>query len=206
MTLLGAITLFSIMVALAALPSASVALVVTRSATAGLSHGLAVSIGIVLGDLVFVGFAISGLAAAANIMGGVFTVIRYLGACYLIWLGYSLIRATGNVMHTEFPEKTKRGLFTSFIAGFFLTLGDVKAILFYASLFPLFLDLSSLQSGEILTVILITIFAVGSVKATYALLAIKIAGAGENYRHAAAIRKAGGAALIGTGSYIIIKP
>ncbi len=204
MTLLEAMSLFGIMIVLAALPSASVALVVTRSATAGLAHGFAVSVGIVLGDLVFVLLAIAGLSVVAEAMGSVFVVIRYLGGCYLIWLGYSLCRASGDVLGSK-NGKSNANLFNSFIAGFLLTLGDIKAILFYASLLPLFLDLSTLHSGEVFTVVFITIIAVGGVKAAYALLATKIAGAGKNRRYRHAIGKAGGAALIGAGSYVIIK-
>ena len=58
MDLLDSISLFLIMIALAAVPSTSVALVVTRSATLGISNGVAVSLGIVLGDLVFIFLAI----------------------------------------------------------------------------------------------------------------------------------------------------
>ena len=203
MTLLEAMSLFGIMLVLAAFPSASVALVVSRSATAGLAHGFAVSAGIVLGDLVFVLLAIVGLAAVAEAMGSVFVVIRYLGGCYLIWLGYSLFRANGGVSRLA-DDKTSANLFTSFIAGLLLTLGDIKAILFYASLLPFYLDLSTLHPGEILTVVLITIIAVGGVKVVYALLAMKIASVANNHRCLGPVSKAGGAALIGTGSYVIL--
>jgi len=51
MSIIETITLFGIMVALAAMSSASVALVVTRSVTLGVGNGIAVAIGIVLGNL-----------------------------------------------------------------------------------------------------------------------------------------------------------
>lgn len=50
MSIVESITLFGIMMALAAVPSTSVALVITRSATLGIRNGLAVAMGIVLGD------------------------------------------------------------------------------------------------------------------------------------------------------------
>ena len=43
MSIIEIITLFGIMIALAALPSASVALVITRSATLGVANGVAVT-------------------------------------------------------------------------------------------------------------------------------------------------------------------
>ena len=88
MNLYEAIPLFGIMVALAAVPSASVVLVVTRSATLGVANGIAVSAGIVLGDLVFLGLAILGLAAAAEAMGSLFVFLKVMAGLYLLWLGF----------------------------------------------------------------------------------------------------------------------
>lgn len=205
MTISESFSLFCIMLALAALPSASVALVVTRSATMGICDGIAVALGIVLGDLVFVVLAILGLSAVAQAMGGVFMVIKYLGACYLIYLGFSLWRGKGDQRSYSQAKRTKGGLLKSFLAGFILTLGDIKAIFFYASLLPLFLDLSALRADALLTVMLITITTVGGVKVAYALLAIKIKTVSENNRYSRLVRKSGGAVLMGAGSYLIVK-
>ena len=56
MTLIAAITLSGILLALAALPNSSVTLVVARAASSGPTNGIAVAIGIVLGDLFFCRF------------------------------------------------------------------------------------------------------------------------------------------------------
>ena len=76
MSIIEAIALFGIMIALAALPSASVALVVTRSATLGIPNGMAVAAGIVTGDLAFVMLAAAGLSVLAESMGYLFSAIR----------------------------------------------------------------------------------------------------------------------------------
>jgi threonine/homoserine/homoserine lactone efflux protein len=54
MSLVEILGLFTAMVALALVPSASVALVVARSSSAGFLNGSAVVAGIVFGDIVFV--------------------------------------------------------------------------------------------------------------------------------------------------------
>ena len=95
MSIIQALTLFAVMVSLAALPSSSVALVVARSATAGVANGIAVSVGIILGDLLFVLLAVTGLATLAELMGEFFSVLKFAGGLYLIWLGVSLLKATG---------------------------------------------------------------------------------------------------------------
>jgi arginine exporter protein ArgO len=128
------ISLLLVMMALAAVPSASVALVVTRSATLGFANGAAVALGIVLGDLLFVAVAILGMSFLAETMGAFFLVLKHLGGAYLIWLGIGLLRAPKD-LEIEPPPATRRSLLTSFAAGLVLTLGDVKAIFSRAFLF-----------------------------------------------------------------------
>ena len=137
---------------LAAIPSASVALVVTRSATLGVANGLAVAIGIVLGDLVFIGLAILGLSVVAETMGSLFMLLKIAGGLYLLWFGFSLLSTREITKITIKKSNSKSSLFTSFIVGFFLTLGDIKAIIFYASLLPIFIDLSVIQAREIVVI------------------------------------------------------
>jgi len=79
MTLYSIASFFVIMLALAAMPSASVALVVARSSSFGFRNGIATAIGIVAGDLIFVAIAILGMSALAVVMGSVFSVFKYIG-------------------------------------------------------------------------------------------------------------------------------
>lgn len=206
MTLLESITLFSILVALAALPSSSVTLVVVRAATLGVANGVAVAVGIVVGDLVFVALAVLGLSVVAEKMGALFFIIKILGGCYLIWLGLSLLRSKGATLHKmEVPAAEVRNLVTSFLAGFVLTLGDVKAILFYVSLFPMFVDLATLTSSDIAIIVTVTILSVGSVKIVYAILASKIVQHSYNAVWRQATQKVAGGLMVGAGSYLVIK-
>ena len=193
------------MAALAALPSASVALVVTRTVTKGLMNGIAVIIGIILGDLVFIVLAVFGLSVVAETMSSLFIVIKYLGAIYLIWLGYTLIN-TKNVMSLSVDkELNAQNLSTSFIAGFILTLGDIKAIVFYASLLPIFIDLKELVIDDVLIVILIMIVSIGLVKMCYVFLATKVISLTVQTRQFFAMRKVAGVIVLMAGSYLIVK-
>lgn len=158
------------MMALAAMPSASVALVVARSATSGVCNGIAVAMGIVMGDLVFVATAICGMSALAVTLGSVFAVLKYIGAAYLIWIGLKLLCTKGATELQE-PDARHSTLLASFASGLFLTLGDLKAILFYASLFPTLMDVRRLSSIDIAIVVFVTILAVGGIKTTYAFAA-----------------------------------
>ena len=205
MSIIETISLFGIMVALAAMPSASVALVITRSVTLGVANGIAVSVGIVLGDLVFILLAILGLSVVAETMGSFFMVIKYLGATYLLWLGYTLLTSKSNTTITLNKTIEKRNLAASFFAGFILTLGDIKAIVFYVSLFPVFIDLTALNVADILIIISVMVVGVGSVKILYAFSATKIASLTRSHKLDNAARKTAGGFMVGAGSYLIVK-
>ncbi len=211
MTIFEIISLFGVMALLAAIPSTSVALVVTRSATCGIGNGIAVSTGIVLGDLIFILLAVLGLSVVAEAMGGLFAVVKYLGAAYLIWFGIGLLRASsskrlvdGHELVTDKGENSG-SLIASFTAGFALTLGDVKAIFFYIALFPAFIDLGGLQLLDISIIILVTIIAVGGVKVLYAFSAIKIAAMAKGLKLENAAKKTAGCIMVGAGGYLIAK-
>ncbi len=204
MTLLDLFTLFLILVVLAAIPSSSVALVVTRSATCGLNHGIAVSIGVVVGDLIFAALALLGLAALSHWLGAFFTIIKYLAACYLIFYGISLLR------HSRHPgyqagETRKPHLPVSFTAGLLLTLGDIKAIFFYASFFPVFIKISSLSAADVVLLTIVMVVAIGGVKIAYAVLASKMLPR-INRRFQQRTKTAAGYLMIGTGGYLATRP
>ena len=205
MSIVESVSLFGIMVALAAMPSTSVALVVARSAALGVGNGIAVAVGIVSGDLVFIILAISGLSAIAEAMGGLFLVVKTLGGLYLVWFGFSLLTSKGREISKADRLGHKRSLVASWVAGFVVTLGDIKAIIFYASLLPLFVDLSNVKTAEIFVVMLITLIGVGGVKVVYAVFAREAAAYVANRNLESKARKTAGGLLVGAGGYLIAK-
>ncbi len=198
--------LFAITAGLAALPSSSVILVVVRSATHGVPHGIAVTAGIVLGDLVFVLLALLGLSAAAEAMGSLFYLLKLLGGLYLIGFGISLLtRPRSTLPHFQDTPRSANILLST-AAGFLLTLSDVKAILFYASLFPVFIDIRTLGFGEMALIAATTVVSVGLVKLVYAIYAARIAGHVRSHSSGSATHRIAGGCMLGLGGYLIIKP
>lgn len=209
MTIFESLTLFLLMAAMAALPSSSVALTVVRSAMFGVPHGIATAFGIVLGDLIFMAMAILGMTVLAEAMGALFVIIKYAAAAYLLWFGFSLIRsqfAGGKASHaSQSANPAKGNMAASFGAGLLLTLGDVKAILFYASLLPTFVNLAALSTPDVVTISLIIIVAVGGVKAIYALLARRVAGATAGFAYERQAKMTAGGLLMAAGGYLAVK-
>jgi len=205
MGILEAASLFLVMLTLALIPSSSVALVVTRSVTHGVPNGISVSLGIVFGDLIFILLAILGLSVIAETMGWLFLTIKYIGATYLIWLGYTLLTSESTTAISVEKTKQKGSLVASFLAGLFLTLGDVKAIFFYVSLFPTFVNLETLNLTDVAMIMLVTIVTVGGVKIFYAISASKLASMSKGYNLERKAKKVAGGFMVGAGSYLIVK-
>lgn len=204
MTLLDTLTLFIIMVALALLPSSSVALVVTRSCSAGFANGAAAAAGIVTGDLVFVCLSVLGMSALAEVLGGLFLILKYIAAAYLLWFGIGLLKRQPPVPLSA-QATNASSLSASFFAGFTITLGDVKAIYFYASLFPVFVDLPTITPVDFALILFVTLLAVGGVKLGYALGARKVMSLAGSPKIERRARTVAGGFMIGAGTYLIVK-
>lgn len=204
MSIIEAVTLFLVMLPLAAMPSTSVALVVARSVSAGRVSGVFSALGIVAGDLVFVAIALFGMSLLAEWLGIFFSVIKYCGGAYLIWLGFSLLKSKSppTVQCT-----TSRGVSfaADFLTGLFLTLGDVKAILFYASLFPTLVDVGAIGLWDILLIMVITTVTVGGAKLGYVMFASKLVDRLRGRAVSEVPRKFGGTLMIGCGLVLIAK-
>ncbi|GGN58921.1 threonine transporter RhtB [Novosphingobium indicum] len=204
MSVTATLSLFLMMAALAAMPSASVALVVVQSKARGFRSGVAAALGIAAGDLIFVALAIGGLTVLSELIGTLFALLRYVGAAYLIWLGASLLRQ-GSSIQVWAGAPRKGGMAVSFLTGVALTLSDVKAIIFYAALFPNLVNMRALTVTDLTLIAVITLLSVGGVKIVYAGAAQAIAERMSGTRLSKPARIAGGGMMIGAGSWLMVK-
>lgn len=204
MSLVEIAILFFVIMTLALVPSASVALVVARTSTAGFLNGSAVAAGIVVGDLVFVFLAVLGMAALAEVMGSWFLMLRYLAGAYLIWFGISLLRSKRS-SQKEASAQSASTISASFFSGLILTFGDVKAIFFYASLLPGFVDLANINTLDIAIIVLVTIVAVGGVKLGYAIATTRVVSFARGGKAQRAVEVSAGGLMVGAGAYLIVK-
>ncbi|WP_445358334.1 LysE family translocator [Microbulbifer sp. ANSA005] len=207
MTISTSLALFISMLVLALIPGPGVLAVVSRSVTLGLRQGLITVVGIVVGDYFFILLALLGLATLAETLGSLFIVIKYAGAAYLIWLGVNLFLSAKKrqVDQNQIATSHSHSSFSSFLLGLVTTLGNPKAILFYVSFFPAFLDLTRVASLDIAIIFAIATLAVGSVMAGYAYLACKARSTISQSGKTPALKYGSGALLIGSGVFIAAK-
>jgi threonine/homoserine/homoserine lactone efflux protein len=77
----------------AASPGPGIAAIVARVLGRGTAGALAFTAGVATGDVVWLTVAVTGLAALASAFDGVFTVVKYAGAAYLLFIAWKLWNA-----------------------------------------------------------------------------------------------------------------
>ena len=125
---------------------------VTSTGKGGIRGGLAATFGVIAGDQVLMWLAVAGVAALLAAYPTAFHAVQWLGAVYLAWLGFKMLRAKPgdapilNIRPRQF-----------FRQALFITLLNPKAIVFYMAFFPLFVDPARHQGLTTFAVMALTI-------------------------------------------------
>jgi len=132
------VAFFAASLALAVTPGPAVVYIVTRTLAQGRGAGLASAAGVALGNLGNATGAAIGLAALFAISSLAFTVVKYAGAAYLVWLGIRALRApAGGAAKASFGDASLRRIFRD---GFLVALLNPKTAIFFAAFLPQFMD------------------------------------------------------------------
>ncbi len=101
----------------------------------GRMSGIATAIGIGCAIFVHVGYSVVGIAVLISQSILLFSIIKYLGAAYLIWMGIGALRSQGWEMAVEKAKNKHKSLRKSFAEGFVTNVLNPKATLFFLALF-----------------------------------------------------------------------
>ncbi|MEV0560938.1 LysE family translocator [Dactylosporangium sp. NPDC050588] len=135
---------FGGVVALGAMsPGPDFAVVMRRSALAGRAHGMATAVGVAAGVFAWAIAAATGVAALVAMSSVAFTVIKFVGAGYLVYLGVSALRSAWRSRDVRSDPDADRtagsGLWRSFRDGLLCNALNPKAAIFFVALLPQFL-------------------------------------------------------------------
>jgi threonine/homoserine/homoserine lactone efflux protein len=118
-------------------PGPSVLYIVARSVEGGRMAGLVSVLGVQTGALVHIAFAALGLSAILASSAVAFSVVKWLGAAYLIWLG--LRRIFGGDEEEDVTVEPER-LSRVFWQGMIVNILNPKTALFFLAFLPQFID------------------------------------------------------------------
>ncbi|MGZ3185009.1 MAG: LysE family translocator [Telluria sp.] len=122
------------------MPGPDSLLIMTRSATQGWRAGCAAAFGIGTGTLVHILFAALGLSAILATSAAAFTVVKYAGAAYILYVAWGLLRSRGGAsaaIDKQLPALPHARIFAQ---GFLTNVLNPKVALFFLAFVPQFID------------------------------------------------------------------
>ena len=129
-----------------------------KALSSGVKDCLPMSLGMTISDIVYLVLATFGLAVIAENYSGLFLAIRFIGAAYLMYLGWKMWTVK---VESEISEASDKPIsfVSSFIQGFLISASNPKVILFYIAFLPTFIDLTALSTSDIFLLATLTFFA-----------------------------------------------
>jgi len=184
--------------ALLLIPGPTVLLVLSYALSKGRSVAVASAAGVALGDLVAMSASLAGLGALVLASATLFTALKWVGAAYLVWLGFKLIRSAPS---ERLSVPTADNITASRVFGHTaaVTALNPKSIAFFIAFVPQFLTPAAplLPQFAILIATFVTLAALNAL--AYALLADRLRQIIARPSIITWITRAGGAALITMG-------
>ncbi|AJD41836.1 LysE family translocator [Rhizobium mongolense] len=184
-----------------AIPGPTILLVVSYALGHGRRTALATVSGVALGDFTAMTASLFGLGAVLAASAMLFTVLKWIGGAYLIWLGIKLWRApliTEPVADNDnLPEEKSLKIF---LHAYIVTALNPKSIVFFVAFVPQFLNPAK-PFFEQMVIMELTFLVLAAINAsTYALLANAARGLIRKASVQRAVNRTGGTLLIAAGA------
>jgi threonine/homoserine/homoserine lactone efflux protein len=182
--------------ALLAIPGPAVLYIVVQSAEQGRRVGLASVGGIHVGSLVHVAAATAGLSALIVASAVAFSVVKYAGAAYLVYLGVRKLLERTPVEHVA---RRREPLSRAFLRGIVVNVLNPKTALFFLAFLPQFVNPDRGAVWSQVLVLGLLFVALGLVSDSLHAVAAGTIGALLRRRREA-LRYGSGAAYVGLGA------
>ncbi|MEF2232403.1 MAG: LysE family translocator [Pseudodesulfovibrio sp.] len=181
-------------------PGQDVAYIVSTGAARGWKAGALAALGVSTGCLVHVSAAALGLSAILATSVTAFTVVKFAGAAYLVWIGIAMWRENNGNGRGD-GAKAQKSMRSVYSKGFLTNALNPKVALFFLAFLPQFVAADSAQKPLALLVLGVIFTVNGTfVNLAYAFAAARAAalfnGGG---RYKTWIKRAAGTVFLGMG-------
>jgi threonine/homoserine/homoserine lactone efflux protein len=182
-------------------PGPGLAAIIAATLASGARRVVWFCAGVIAGDLAWLALSLSGLALIAQKIPVVFLAIKWAGVVYLAWLAVKIWRSSPD------PAKIKakapdRSPWARVLAGFSITMGNPKAMLFYLALLPSIITPEALTLPMVLSLCLSVVLVLATVFLIYVSAAEKARSAMTSSRAVKRFNRATAAALGGAAAWI----
>jgi len=123
-------------------PGPSMLLALTHGIKYGAKRTIVSALGNLSVTLLQAAISIAGLGAILLASEGLFNIIKWAGAAYLIYMGVSIWRSPNMSVSGKSSSQhlSKASLRKMYLQAAFVTAGNPKAIVFFTAVFPQFID------------------------------------------------------------------
>lgn len=129
---------FSAALALNLSPGPDLLYVLSRTLAGGWRIGVASACGVCSGALVHVAAAALGISAILATSALAFTVVKYVGAAYLLYLGIQALRSAGDGMRATLEAGPRTSAWQAYRQGILVDILNPKAAIFFMAFLPQF--------------------------------------------------------------------
>jgi threonine/homoserine/homoserine lactone efflux protein len=192
---------------LIAIPGPSVVFTISRALAYGRTVALATVVGNSFGLLVIVAFVALGLGVVVQESIEVYTLLKLLGAVYLVWLGVQAIRHRHDFHLEAGPEVGPRVSFTRAMRqGFVVGVTNPKAFMILGAVLPQFVDRGVGHVQVQMLLLGFLAFTIGLLSdSLWALIASQLrTWFTRSRRRGEAVAAAGGVSMIGLGVTLVV--
>jgi threonine/homoserine/homoserine lactone efflux protein len=154
-------------------PGPAVMCAMSQATRYGFRHALAGIAGIQLAHFVFFGGVGFGLAALLATATTAFTVLRIVGAAYLLYLGVSILVATCRPEEAGLVDAALPRRRNLLLQGFVIQITNPKALLFMSAFLPQFIQTEATLLPQLAILLATTIFVDAMVQVSYAYFAAR---------------------------------
>ena len=182
------------------IPGPTILLVISQAIAHGRRAVIPLVSGVVLGDFTAMTLSLLGLGALLAASAALFSVLKLIGAFYLIYLGLKLWRSNPEKDEVSFvvDEASSRSLFKS---AFVVTALNPKGIVFFVAFLPQFINPRN-QTAPQLIILGVTFLLLAAINATlYAVFAGHLRDTMASSRVRRWFNRCGGSVLIGAGLF-----
>lgn len=181
-------------------PGPGVIMTLTNSLREGLRGTVAGILGLASGILIVAGVSATGLGLILATSALAFTVIKFVGAAYLVYLGVRLWRAPPLQFHEMAPREVS--VWRRYLEGLSLQMTNPKSIFFFLSVFPQFIDSSAPYGTQFSMLVLSFSALLIAIHCMYAFFAAKAKRWLTSRKGGAVVNKVGGGTLVFFGAML----
>ena len=182
------------------IPGPTILLVISQSISHGRRAVVPLVTGVTLGDFTAMTLSLLGLGAILAASAALFSVLKFIGAGYLIYLGLKLWRSNPEKHEISGPA-TKASNRSLFKGTFAVTALNPKSIAFFVVFLPQFINPQVLAAPQLI-VLGATFLLLASINATlYAVFAGHLRDTMDSSRVRRWFNRCGGSALVGAGIF-----